>query len=543
MSQAPIEKQFDNLADRLRRLSLTQKDPQEDLNQILKMPLEELMEERVAFGKAHIGKAFKDLTSETKYLSGVCRELPSQPETGACQTAAIHPTPCGDLGRTSAPKDRAQGQGDVSTGNSSLSHRLGGRRGGDMGSSERRSVIRDAADARSHEQGGDDASRSSATPDTPECPAAECLNAASDTCLPVPPSVVADMCEAIHDVYSKFNSNMQGFGLEEYGDSILYTRENNWVAKEMWEHFAQQGIYPNSPVLTIHKADLLEIYCSSDSQLTKQAKSKGLWAERHGLAEGDLTTADGRCKLYDRLLQLLPKNVWLSPKCRAWCRWNEFNRHRSAELAQKVMRAREADQVHLLLCDAIFEFQMTRSQHSHAHLEQPAGSQMLFQEEMEAVLAQSFLGRCDMCTAGALKHPTSGMPLQKGTQIITSSQIMKHRVDALKCQHDHQHDHVAGSCMAPGRGRVMVSQYSELYTRMFAEKMVKCFLCSAAVAERNSAGTLFQEAFVTRPAEDPSEDASLPKRMRLDEKQTPSAAYLQSIAQGTTATEVFTNGH
>ena len=70
MSQAPIEKQFDNLADRLRRLSLTQKDPQEDLNQILKMPLEELMEERVAFGKAHIGKAFKDLTSETKYLSG-----------------------------------------------------------------------------------------------------------------------------------------------------------------------------------------------------------------------------------------------------------------------------------------------------------------------------------------------------------------------------------------------------------------------------------------------------------------------------------------
>ena len=63
------EKQFDNLADRLRRLSVSQKDSTEDLTMIMNMTLEELMEERMAFGKAHIGKAFKELIPETKYLS------------------------------------------------------------------------------------------------------------------------------------------------------------------------------------------------------------------------------------------------------------------------------------------------------------------------------------------------------------------------------------------------------------------------------------------------------------------------------------------
>ena len=141
-----------------------------------------------------------------------------------------------------------------------------------------------------------------------------------------------------------------------------------------------------------------------------------MWTERHGLNDGDLSTADGRIKLYDRLLQLLPRHVWLSPKCRAWCRWNEFNRDRSRELAQKVMRARADDQVHLLLCDAVFEFQTIRSDTSHAHLEQPAGSQMLFQEELEAVMSQSYTVRCDMCTAGALRHPTSGFITDHETQ-------------------------------------------------------------------------------------------------------------------------------
>lgn len=147
------------------------------------------------------------------------------------------------------------------------------------------------------------------------------------------------------------------------------------------------------------RADLLEVYCSQESALTGQATQKGLWAKRHGLSDGDLSTWEGRHRLYDRLLQLPPRNIWMSPRCKAWCRWNEFNQHKTKELANRIMTARQEDQVHLLLCDALFQFQTCRSRLCHAHVEQPVGSQMLYQEELAAVMDQSWIGRCDMCTA------------------------------------------------------------------------------------------------------------------------------------------------
>ena len=211
-------------------------------------------------------------------------------------------------------------------------------------------------------------------------------------------------------------------------------------------------------------ADLLEVYCSQNSNLSEQANQKGLWAERHGLNDGDLSTWEGRHKLYDRLLQLRPRNIWMSPRCKAWCRWNEFNRHKTQELANRIMTARQEDQVHLLLCDALFQFQTCRSHLCHAHLEQPVGSQMLYQEELAAVLDQSWIGRCDMCTAGRLRHPQTQNYLQKGTQILTTSEVMHRQVTNLRCTRDHVHDHVEGSCIAPQLGRINVSQYTELYT-------------------------------------------------------------------------------
>ena len=149
------------------------------------------------------------------------------------------------------------------------------------------------------------------------------------------------------------------------------------------------------------------------------------------------------------------------------------------------MKAREADQVHLLLCDALFQFQAIRSPTCHAHLEQPSGSQMLYQEEMTAILEQSIIGRCDMCRAGSLKHPVSLLlPLQKGTQIVTTSQVMYRRIETLQCDKPHQHDVVAGSCRIPNQRRMPVSQFTELYAQAFAEKVIRCMLCSQKVHER-----------------------------------------------------------
>ena len=61
--------QFDNLADRLGRLSLQEKSTEGELEKIMVMTLEELQEEKNAFGKTHVGKTFHEMTMETKYLT------------------------------------------------------------------------------------------------------------------------------------------------------------------------------------------------------------------------------------------------------------------------------------------------------------------------------------------------------------------------------------------------------------------------------------------------------------------------------------------
>ena len=99
-------------------------------------------------------------------------------------------------------------------------------------------------------------------------------------------------------------------------------------------------------------------------------------AERFGLKQGDLSTASGRRCLYDRLLLKQPRHIWMSPRCKAWCRWNQFNMTKTPELANRIMKDRLEDIVHLLLCDAFFQFQQWRHPECHAHLEQPDGSHM-----------------------------------------------------------------------------------------------------------------------------------------------------------------------
>ena len=56
-----------------------------------------------------------------------------------------------------------------------------------------------------------------------------------------------------------------------------------------------------------------------------------------------------------------PRHVWLSHKCKAWCRWNQFNASKSPEMAPKVVEAQSNDQVHLLICEAVFAFQCARA--------------------------------------------------------------------------------------------------------------------------------------------------------------------------------------
>ena len=454
----------------------------------------------------------------------VHRELSTQSQASACEVPTLHSTMAGRPreSRAYGETHHAKGQSQVPAHDGECSDRTGLRRRS-VGSTACREQCGDGRDAKPHGPDGE------CHPGSPR--ASEAHQSESDGLKehltpehPVPPMLMADMCETWHNIFhTKPNDVEYRVGDNDVGENILYSRDTNWVALEMWRHFANKGIYPNSPMLQQCRADLLEVYCSQNSALTEQANQKGLWAERHGLNDGDLSTWEGRHRLYDRLLQLRLQNIWMSPRCKAWCRWNEFNRHKTQELANRIMTARQEDQVHLLLCDALFQFQTCRSRLCHAHLEQPVGSQMLYQEELAAVVDQSWIGRCDMCTAGHLKHPQTQNHLQKGTQILTTSEVMHRQVTNLRCTRDHVHDHVEGSCFVPQLGRVNVSQYTELYTRGFANKMVRSMQCSAQVSEANCQPT--ENALVTRSTDEVTDVPA--KRRKLGIKQPPDATYQQ----------------
>ena len=309
--------------------------------------------------------------------------------------------------------------------------------------------------------------------------------------------------------------NHHGFG----DNCIASVNMTNHIAQEMWEYIQRKGY--NIEQSPSRHCELIEVYCSAESQLTKQCIKGGSYATRFGLSQGDLSHFENRCKLYDLIVKHRPRNIWMSPKCKAWNKWSQFNASRSTETALKIMQAREDDLVHLLLCAAIFELQTHRGPSYHFHLEQPVGSDMLYEEPLRVILDNALLARCDMCVAGKLTHPESKRLMQKGTQIITTSPIVHRAVQQWRCQHDHEHDHVAGSYITTQGHREAVSKYSELYTYTFAKKILRAFDASKSVQEHRQTPIQWD----VNAGEDIEAEAPSHKRRRLEEKQPRPAEF------------------
>ena len=441
----------------------------------------------------------------------VCRNLQAQQEATTCQVSEVHPTHGGGHGEE-ACREQGQEQGRLETTGIECADRSGGIGfcgGSRMGSGPSRESYRAHGHAESN---GGDGGRHATDPCSPEDTGRRnSVESEVDDVetLPIQPLLLTDLLEAWQDIQHP-DDVLDPINVD-VGENIFQSLSYNPIAKEMWQYFASKGVKPDSPLLKTHRIDVLEVYCSNSSQLTQQARAQGLWAERHSVQDGDLSHQSGRFRLYERLLRLRPKHVWLAPRCRAWCRWNVLNMQKSPETAAKIIQDRRDDQIHLQLCDAIFEFQTLRHSSSHVHLEQPVGSEMLYQEEMERIMSQTWTARCDMCTAGKLQHPVTQKLMQKGTQVVTTSQIMYRSLDALRCDHSHVHDHVAGSFPDPKLGRINVSQYAELYTSVFARKVARCIKCSAQVRERSMSH--FAEALAAKSSIKP-DDLPAPKRRR-----------------------------
>ena len=234
-----------------------------------------------------------------------------------------------------------------------------------------------------------------------------------------------------HDVPTTSTEVEECIDVEFFQDCFTSNHmTDNHIRHEMWSYWCKRFHVSNLQQVQQHFSrpgiDVLEVYCSQDSQLTHQCLNQGLSAARFSRKHGDLNTITGRHMLYDMLWQLRPKHIWVAPTCKPWCCWSRLNAAKSKALAQRIDQERRSENVHLLLCDALLHLQLWRSNDCHFHLEQPQGSELINQREMHQVMLHTFRAICDMCNAGKLHHPETGNPLRKRTQILTTSQIMYH---------------------------------------------------------------------------------------------------------------------
>ena len=139
---------------------------------------------------------------------------------------------------------------------------------------------------------------------------------------------------------------------------------------------------------------------------------------------------------------------------------------------------------------------------------------MLYEEHLSDFTDLAYLARCDQCVAGHLRHPQSGLPIQKGTQVLTTSTIMYAYLSKLRCPLNHQHESIAGSCHDQTGRSMNLSSFTELYTATFGQRIAKTIQASKQVHERSVVHE--QGAFH-------NEDEPEPKRRRLWIKTSPEA--------------------
>ena len=218
--------------------------------------------------------------------------------------------------------------------------------------------------------------------------------------------------------------------------------------------------------------DVLEVYAYEDSKITQVAQACGLKARGFTKEDGDLSTAEGRSNLLMTVMLCRPKHLWLAPECAPWCAWNRFNAARSASGFQRVYHVQDEARIHLKLCNLLFKIQQSHG--GHTHLENPWTSDMWNQKELRELLQGSLTAQLDQCMFG-LRHPETTEAMQKRTRIQTTSRTVFEGLDHRLCDHDHEHQQIAGTCHWRGKS-IRVSQFAGHYPAMFAKAIVKCIL-------------------------------------------------------------------
>ena len=243
------------------------------------------------------------------------------------------------------------------------------------------------------------------------------------------------------------------------------------------------------------RISLLEVFCSKDSPLTHQVRSLGGQAIRHGLTEGNLQTPEGRESLFAVLNMYEPEHVWVSPECGPWSSWMSLNASKSVEHWDRCQNERWQMLDQVALCIVLFRIQRRRQK--QFHWEQPVRSLMFSLPYLHEVHDASRIAQCDMCTIGDLKDPVSMKPMKKGLWIMTTSEIMFNEIHGRTCNHEHDHEAIAGSTKVNGKV-IARTKFTARYPRKFARLIAKTCIshtgarckATALVGESESSATI-----------------------------------------------------
>ena len=216
------------------------------------------------------------------------------------------------------------------------------------------------------------------------------------------------------------------------------------------------------------RLDILEIYCFPDSQLTQTARQLGLKARRFTLQDGDLRTPEGQERLWQIIETQRPRHIWASPDCKLWGNFARRNMGRSKQLRTRILDGRKHERPNLPLCEEVYLYQVEHGR--HFHLEQPVGSELLLQPELEQTRYGTLPTIFDMCEVGKLNW--KGEPLQKRTIVLTTSRTLHGALDCRYFCKTHEHRQIAGQVKHSGEW-ISLSSFAAKYTAGFARTVVR----------------------------------------------------------------------
>ena len=281
--------------------------------------------------------------------------------------------------------------------------------------------------------------------------------------------------------------------------------------------------------------DLLEVYCSETSEITRQSQRFGLRVERFTVHHGDLSSEEGQQRLWSLIHRARPREIWVAPECGPWGNFSRLNMSKSSKTADTIQAKRKHERKHLRLCNELFLHQMVVG--GHFHMEQPLGSELIHQPEVRDIRLGTLCTTFDMCEVGKLLAPAATKQrrgnnfLRKRTTVYTTSPLFHRSFDHRYCQRRHDHTRIEGQVFHLGKW-ISLSEYAARYSSGFGRNVARYLAVEVANPslwwdELQNSGCDVDPAFVgevmrrrARPGTDAGElngDAS--KRRRVHFKQ------------------------